>query len=137
MVSSRDVEASVIIEGLANILEKEMKKPEWAEYVKTGVFHQRPPETEFWYVRSASILRKVYLDGPVGVMRLRSFYGGRKNMGRRPSRFKKGSGKIVRTILQDLEKLGYIETVKNPNKGRRITPKGQKIIESVAKNVKV
>ena len=71
--------------------------PEWAGDVKTGMHRQLPPaQPDWWYTRCASILRRIYIDGPVGVQRLRSLYGGRRNRGVRPDRHERASGAIIR-----------------------------------------
>ena len=50
----------------------EFEVPDWAEFVKTGISKERPPvEDDFWFKRAASILRQLYIKGPVGVGRLR------------------------------------------------------------------
>ena len=111
-----------------------MKAPEWAVFVKTGVHKERPPEKEgWWYVRAASVLRTVQLLGPIGVSKLRTKYGGNKRRGGRPPEFRKGSGSIIRKILQQLEKSDLIrQTVKGVHKGRVVTPKGQSILDRTA-----
>ena len=131
MVSARDVEAKKLIANLAEELKTKIKMPEWAVYVKTGTQSQRPPEQkDWWYIRAASILRKIYTDGPVGTSRLRSYYGGRKQRGHKPEHFRKGSGKIIRVILQDLEKINLIS---KDSKGRKVTKEGQKLLDNLAK----
>lgn len=123
--------------ALAEALKKipEFTPPEWSFYVKSGCSRERPAqEDDFWYKRAASILRQVYLKGVVGVERLRTRYGSRKNKGVKPAKFKKASGKIIRTILQQAEKVGFIEKVADQNKqqfGRRLTKKGREFLESI------
>jgi len=73
------------------------------------------------------------IESPVGVSRLRTAYGGRKNRGHAPEHFYKGSGNIIRKALQELEKLGLVE--KTP-KGRVITPKGRSFLDNLAKEVR-
>ncbi|MCD6381748.1 MAG: 30S ribosomal protein S19e [Candidatus Aenigmarchaeota archaeon] len=138
MVSIKEVPCQKLIEVLAEELKKEkiIEYPEWARYVKTGSFKERPPEQEnWWYLRAASTLRRIALDGPVGVQRLRTYYGGRKNLGHQPSHFKRAGGKIIRNILQQLEEAGLIEQKKEGRKGRILTPTGQKFIDKVIKKV--
>ncbi|MCD6557656.1 MAG: 30S ribosomal protein S19e [Candidatus Aenigmarchaeota archaeon] len=136
MVTVVDVDPQKLIEKAAEELKKKIQMPEWALYVKTGSHKERPPENEdWWYLRAASLLRKVYLDGPVGISKLRTFYGGRKNLGHQPSHFRKAGGKIIRTILQDLENIGFVSIQKKGKKGRIITPKGQKFLDNLAKKV--
>jgi len=135
MVTAREVDPHKLVNRLKEVLKGfEVIKPlEWVKYVKSGTHRERPPQQkDFWYIRAASILRRVYLDGPVGVERLRSYYGGRKRRGRRPPKFRKASGNIIRKILQQLEKAGL---VKKEKKGRVITSKGQKLLDKIAYEV--
>jgi small subunit ribosomal protein S19e len=135
MVTVYEVSPNELIEKLAEEL-KEMgvQEPEWALYVKTGAHKERrPDDSDWWFVRCASILRKVNMNGPVGVERLRSAYGGRKNRGCAPERFVKGSGNIIRKALQALEAKDLI--LKAENGGRIISPKGHALLDNVAKKV--
>ena len=118
---------------LAEALKKieEIKAPEFMSYVKSGVNKTRPPvEDDFWYKRAASILRQLYIRKIVGVNRLRTRYGGRKDRGMQPPEFRKGSGKIIRLILQQAEKAGLVEK-STKKKGRSLTKQGRKIIEEL------
>src|SRR3989338_5713201 len=92
---------------LAETLKKlpEFKKPEWADFVKSSPGKARPIDDEdFWHKRAASVLKEIYKRNVVGVSRLRTKYGTKKNRGYKPEKFKKGSGKILRTILQQADK---------------------------------
>lgn len=124
---------------LAEELKKlaEFKMPEWALFVKTSVARQRPPvDTDFWYKRAASILRQIFLKGVVGVNRLKTKYGGRKDKGSRPDEHRRGSGKIIRVILQQAEKAGLVEKVKGKKPGRQLTKKGLEFLNKVSEEVK-
>lgn len=113
---------------------EEFKMPEWAAFVKTSTARARPPvETDWWYKRAASILRQLYIKGVVGVGRLRTRYGGRKNRGMRPEEFRKASGKIIRIILQQAEKAGLVEKFKGKKSGRQLTQKGKEFLDSIEK----
>jgi small subunit ribosomal protein S19e len=113
---------------------REVKPPEWAPFVKTGVSRERTPDDpDWWYVRSASILRTLYLTGPVGVERLRTKYGGKKSKGNRPPEFAKSSGGILRKICQQLEAAGLVE--KTEKDGRMLSPKGRSMLDSCAEQV--
>jgi small subunit ribosomal protein S19e len=102
--------------------------------VKTGVHKEMPPENpDWWFVRCASILRRVYIDGPVGVSRLRTFYGGKQRRPVATGAFAKGSGSIVREALQQLEKAGYVKKMKT---GRQITKEGQSFLDDMAHGIK-
>ena len=111
----------------------EFQMPEWAIYIKTGTCKLRPPmEGDWWYNRVASILRQIYLRGVVGVGRLRVKYGDRKNRGSRPEKFGKASGKMIRIMLQQGEKAGFLDKVKEGKRfGRRLTKRGKEFLEAV------
>jgi len=113
---------------------KVIEPPPWAPFVKTGVHKERPPQDpDWWYIRAAAIMRKLYIRGPIGVSRLRTLYGGRHRRGHRPPKFAKGSGAIIRKILQQLEGAGLVQ--KADKKGRILTPKGRELLEEAAKVV--
>ncbi len=121
--------------ALAEALKKipEMQKPEWTDFVRTSVAKMRVPEDDdFWYKRSASILRQLYIRGVVGVGKLRTRYGSRKNRGVKPARFRKASGKMLRTILQQAEKAGIVEKVDKLQFGRALTQKGRDFLDSIS-----
>jgi len=138
LITPHDVPASKLIEKLANYLKEnvdEISPPSWASIVKTGTHVQRPPQNpDWWYIRCASLLRKIYVHGPIGVERLRAEYGGRKDYGVRPEHAAKASGAIIRKALQQLEAAGLVETFKT--RGRRVTKKGRKLLEEMAEDVK-
>ncbi len=136
MPTARDVSPDLLIERLKEKLKDipEIQPPEWAKYVKTGSHRERPPQQEdWWYVRAASVLRAVYLRGPVGVEKLRTKYGGRKDRGVKPEHFRKASGHVIRKIMQQLEEAGLVEKVER--KGRKITPKGQSLLDKLATEI--
>lgn len=114
-----------------------MRKPEWADFVKTGVHKEKPPvDPNWWYMRAASIVLKVDSLGPVGVSKLRRKYGGRKNRGVAPDKFCKGSGKIIRVLLQQLEKEGILkQDKKDAHKGRVLTPKAKSMVVKLTKSL--
>ncbi|MBS3051072.1 MAG: 30S ribosomal protein S19e [Candidatus Aenigmarchaeota archaeon] len=134
MVSARDADQGKLVTKMSVQLKEHVEMPEWAKFIKTGVSRERQPEQPDWYyLRSASVLRKIYNDGPVGVEKLRSYYGGLHRRGHKPAHFAKGGGKILRTILQQLESAGYVRKEK---KGRFITAQGQKFVDNAAKLTK-
>jgi small subunit ribosomal protein S19e len=116
---------------------KEIKPPAWASFAKTGHGKERPPiQNDWWYIRTASILRKIMLKGPIGVNKLKVVYGNRKNRGVKPERFANGSGSIIRKILQQLEKSEFLKkTEKDSYKGRILTPKGISFLEKTATEI--
>ena len=139
MVSPLDVLSADLAKGVAQELKGKIEAPKWAAFVKTGVHKERPPpQPDWWYIRAASILRAIYRNAPVGVSRLRSKYGGAKNRGAKPERFRKASGNIIRKMLQQLEKAGYITQKKEGvHKGRILTPAGTSLLTRVATKIKL
>ncbi len=137
MPTAYDIPANILIRRLAQDLKsrEQIKPPEWADFVKTGAHKERAPdESDWWYIRCASILRKIYMKGPIGTERLRVQYGGRKRRGNKPNRFHRGSGAIVRGALQQLERAGFIK--KRGNKGRELTSAGRSYMDRVSANLK-
>jgi small subunit ribosomal protein S19e len=132
MTTAFDVPTDALIQRLGKELKekKEITPPSWAPFVKTGAHREMPPEDpDWWYVRAGAVLRRVYRDGPVGVQRLRSVYGGQRDRGSKPNRFQKGSGAILRKILQQLEAAGLVEKNKT---GRNISAAGRAFVDDIA-----
>ena len=123
-----------LAEALKKVLE--FKKPEWVDFVKSGPSKERPIEDpDFWHKRSASVLRQIYKMGSIGVSKLRTRYGSKKNKGYAPERFKKSGGKIIRVILQQADKAGLTEQVKaikgKRKAGRQLTETGRNFMENI------
>lgn len=139
MPTMYDAEPQELILKVAEELKKvpEIKPPVWATFVKTGVYKERPPvNNDWWYVRTASVLRTIYRRGPVGVSKLRTKYGGKMNRGVKKAHFFKGSGNIIRKSLQQLEKAGLVKFAeKGVHKGRIVTPKGKSFLDKIATQI--
>jgi len=137
LVTPNDVPASKFIQKLAKYLKEnvdEVQPPAWASVAKTGSHVENQPQNpNWWYTRSASILRKVYIHGPIGIEKLRADYGGRKNFGVKPEHAVKAGGNSIRKILQQLEAAGLIQTA-SPQ-GRKMAPKGRKLLQEVAEDL--
>ena len=134
MTNIYDQDPNELILKVAEKLKKveQIKPPVWAIWVKTGVHKERPPiQKDWWHIRAAAVLRSIYKLGPIGVSKLRIKYGGKKDRGMKPEEFRKGSGNILRKILQQLESAELIkQNKKSVHKGRIITPKGIKLLSS-------
>ena len=136
-VTPYDVPADKLLAKLKDKLKEfgEIKAPAWMVLVKTGSHVEKAPsQPDFWYARCASLLRKAYIQGPIGVNSLRVYYGGRKNRGVARERFQKAGGSIIRKSIQQLEKAGLLEKLKSG--GRKITKKGISLMNSLSKEVK-
>ena len=138
MATLYDVPANELIAAVAAELPDSVDEPDWARFAKTGTGRELPPEQDdFWRTRAASLLRRVAIDGEIGVDRLTTAYGGSKDGSNRyqvaPTRSTEGSGKIIRTALQQLEAEGLVETAEG--EGRRVTPEGRSLLDEIAGDV--
>jgi len=140
MATMYDVPASALVDAVAEEFADHdaIERPDWVEFSKSGVDAELPPEqADFWERRAASLLRKVADDGPVGVERLSTEYGGSKEGSNRyrvaPAHRADGSGKIIRVALTQLEDAGLVLTA--DGEGRRVTPEGQQLLDDTADDV--
>ncbi len=136
MTHPTDVPPSRLLPRLATELQshKLVEPPVWASFVKTGVHKQRAPtQSDWWYLRSASVLRKVYLHGTTGVSRLSADYGGKRDRGSAPYHARTGSRAVLREIVHQLEKSGLLQRYKN--QGRRLSPEGMRLLDTVSRDV--
>ncbi len=136
MTTVYDVPAANLIAKAALKLKDndKIKPPEWTDYVKTGVHREKAPEhPDWWYTRVAAVLRKVYINTPIGIDHLSAMFGGAVDRGVKRSHAKTGSRAIIRHSLQQLEEAGFVEIAKG--KGRTISPAGQKFLDNTAHEV--
>lgn len=136
-VTVRDVPAADFIAAYATFLQRQgkLEVPGWVELVKTGVHKELPPQdAEGWfYKRSASIARQVYLGRRTSVRSLSRNYGGSSNRGVKPSHHRNASGSVNRKALQALEALGVVE--KDEEGRRRISQSGRRDLDRIAESV--
>ncbi len=137
MITPNDVPASRLIQKLAKYLKENIDvvtPPAWTAYAKTGMqAHKAPQDTNWWYTRCASVLRKIYVSGPVGIQKLRADYGGRKDGGTKPEHAARAGGSTIRKALQQLQAAGYVQTLKT--RGRKVTREGRKLLQEIAEDV--
>ena len=138
MVTIYDVPADDLIEEVAARLDDRIDEPDWVEFAKSGAGKELPPEQEdFWYVRSASLLRKVAQNEPIGIERLATEYGSKKRGSNRysvrPGEHEGGSRNLIRTSLQALEDDGLVTTA--AGEGRRLSDDGEAFLSEVAADV--
>jgi small subunit ribosomal protein S19e len=135
MVSARDVPSARLISVLAEQVRSipEVKEPEWALFVKTGSHAERPPtDSGWWFTRAASLLRKLYLHGPIGLSDLERAYGGTKALAYFPKHHRDAGGSSIRNVLKQLEQA---ELVAKTPKGRVLTPKGRAMLDKASKGI--
>lgn len=132
MAKAYDIPADKLISKIAENLKKDKKLEPlpWIAFVKTGCHVDKIPQNkDWWYLRCASLLRKVYIHGPVSISDLKSVYGGKKQIGYNLAHHKDAGGAIIRKALQQLESSGYI--VKKA-RGRVLSDEGMKRIDRIA-----
>jgi small subunit ribosomal protein S19e len=135
MVSARDVPSSKLIAALAVQMKSlpAIQEPDWARWVKTGSHAERPPtSSDWWFTRAASLMRKLYLHGPVGLTDLERAYGGSKALYYNPKHHRDAGGSSIRNILKQLEQA---ELVAKTPKGRVLSPKGRAMLDRTSKEI--
>ena len=121
-----------------------------SDIIKTGHLKELAPENPNWYyVRVASLARKVYLRPQIGVGRLKHIYGGKKNYGVANEHHATAAGKIIRDGLKELERIGILMRYNDKRHtgisqrpegdsklyARIISPEGAKELNNIAKEV--
>ncbi|XP_055328619.1 40S ribosomal protein S19-like [Paramacrobiotus metropolitanus] len=136
-ISVKDVSQQEFVRELANYLKKkgQIKVPEWVDVVKTGRFKElAPTEDDWFYTRTASIARRLYIRFPTGIGALARTYGGRKRNGVTPAHYCIASSSVIRKAVQQLEALKLVE-VDPENGGRRLTSQGKRDLDRIAHQV--
>lgn len=131
MANILEVDPQLLIEKTAEKLKTQgVAKPKYVDFVKTGAGKERIPiDLDFWYVRCASVLRQVYVNGPVGVSKLRTRYGNRKNHRVSRHHHRRSGGSVIKDAFDALEKIGYINKTKE---GRVITSRGKSFLDKIS-----
>ena len=132
MTTVNDIPGQKLVSKLAQALkgEKALQPPEWAPFAKTAAHREKAPEQpDWWHHRAASVLRKLYLRGPLGTERLARLYSGTVDRGGKPNRSHPGSRKVLRLMMQQLE---TAELVERSSKGRCVAPRGQALLNNTA-----
>lgn len=111
-----------------------MELPSWVDIVKTATHKELAPTNPDWYyVRAASIARKIYLRPHTGVGGLSKYYGSKARRGAQTEHFHRANSGLIRHILHQLETIGVL---KKDGKGRKITSTGQQDLDRIAGNLR-
>jgi len=131
MTNVYEVDTAKLVEAVAQKLKASgIAKPAYVEYAKSGAGRERvPSQDDFWYTRCSSVLRQVYVNGPVGVSRLRVRYGNRKRHKVARHHHYRAGGSLITDAFNALEKAGYIKKTK---KGREMTPSGRSFLDKTS-----
>ena len=98
-----------------------IKKPKESIFWKTASFKETAPVDfeNFWFIRCASLLRKLYMRKQIGINKLRKEYGGRSKNHTHKKHSLPASGAIIRRCLHQLESINLVKKVDG---GRSLTP---------------
>lgn len=105
VTSLRDVSAAEFIKAYSAHLKKggRLTLPDWVDYVKTAPGRELPPlDPDWYYVRAASLARKIYLNHGLGVGALANWYGKTTAKRNTPQKHHKASRKVIRHILNQV-----------------------------------
>ena len=133
----RDVPSHDFINAYAQHLKRsgKVELPKWVDLAKTATYKELSPYNPDWYfVRAASVARKIYLRKNTGIGALTKWYGGRARRGTRREHYETAPGSVIRHIVQQLETLGVVEA--NADGGRQITSQGQRDMDRIAREVR-
>lgn len=136
MTTAFEVPQDLLISELADHLKRvsQVEQPLWTAFVKTGSHVERQPyEKDWWFTRCASLLRKIYVHGPIGLTQLESDYGGRKEVGYYPGHHRDAGGSAIRKAIQQLEAAGFV--AKQGKQGRVLTGKGVSLVDKQATEI--
>jgi small subunit ribosomal protein S19e len=136
LTTAFEVPQDLLISKLADHLRRvsQIEQPQWTAYAKTGSHAQRQPnDKDWWYTRCASLLRKIYIHGPIGLTQLESDYGGRKEVGYYVGHHRDAGGSAIRKAIQQLEAAGYV--AKQGKRGRVLTGKGVSTVDKQATEI--
>jgi len=136
-VTVKDCDAAEFINALAAHFKQsgKIELPEWHDLVKTAPFKEMcPMDPDWYYVRAASLARKIYLRGGTGVGAFTKVYGGASHNSVRTPHFRKAAKGVIRHVLQQLAELDIVAKRKD-QKGRWITRNGQRELDTIAGQV--
>ena len=110
-VNVKDVAAGEFVLAYAAHLKRigKIEVPKWADLVKTSTAKELAPYNPDWYyVRAASLARKIYLRGGTGVGAFTKVYGGSSHKTVRTPHFHKACGGLIRHIMQQLGEIDIV-----------------------------
>ncbi|MHA1818990.1 MAG: 40S ribosomal protein S19 [Promethearchaeota archaeon] len=122
-----------VAEKLKNI--EGIKPPDQLMFWKSSSTSEIAPldYKNFWYIRAASILRKIYMRNVIGINKLRKEYGERTRNHVHKKNSRPASGAIIRRCVQQLESAGLLKQI--PKKGRTLTPQGISLLDKTASEI--
>uniref|UniRef100_A0AC35TT14 40S ribosomal protein S19 n=1 Tax=Rhabditophanes sp. KR3021 TaxID=114890 RepID=A0AC35TT14_9BILA len=132
-----DVDQSELVKQTAAFLKKlgKVKVPENVDLIKLGRAKELAPMDADWYfIRAASLARRLYVKPGVGVGALKRSYGGNKRRGVIARHFQSAAGGNIRKALQTLEAIKWVE--KSSVGGRILSAQGRKDLDRIASQMR-
>ncbi|EEQ83105.1 hypothetical protein NCER_100101 [Vairimorpha ceranae BRL01] len=118
-----------------NVLKKSLQTnseivlPKDFDILKTGTGKENCPVYDDWYyARMAAIINLIAKKGILTVEEACVYFGNYKNRGRRPNKFVKADDFFMRSIFDNLQKIGYIDL---NNKTGMLTSNAKEVIFDV------
>ncbi|BCS94127.1 30S ribosomal protein S19e [Metallosphaera sp. J1] len=140
MITANMVPPDLLVKRLSDYIKNnvsEVQPPDWSLITKTASFKERIPDDpqSWWYMRAASILRKLYVLEHFGVSESTRLYGGLKRRGTKPPVSARAPGHSTRLLFQQLERAGLVAKTRGVRKGRVLTPKGRSLLDKMAHEI--
>ena len=113
-ITLKDVDSHEFVRRYAVQLKKQGKisLPELVDLMKTSVAKELAPYDEDWYyIRCASLARRLYVRQGTGVGAFSKVYGSKKRRGTLPGHFCRASRGVIRSCLKALVKVFFLFSV--------------------------
>jgi small subunit ribosomal protein S19e len=120
-----DLNAVVLGKALAKKLNSQLSFNFNPCMFKSGACSERLPTEPNWFMIRAVSLLKVLWSNPIGIKKLQKRYGKMRSRGSAPSKKYSASGFLLRHLIQELERVGYLG---NTFKGRYTTQKAKDML---------
>ena len=136
-----DVPANKLVNQIASFFKEKniIKLPKYAPLVKTSRANDcEPINPDYIFYKAAAICRKLYVTKSknVGVGSLRSMFSKKERRGSQPPKTFKAGGKIIRDLVIQLKKAGYVDSYAKKedesNFGLFLTGKGISELDKIA-----
>ena len=119
-VTCLDVPSKVLIKKLAEFYKEKglIKLPKYTVFAKTSRARELSPiDPDWFFTKAASLTRRIYItkSHTLGIGALKVITGKRQRRGASTNTFRTASGKVIRDIVTQLRKNGYVENYVNSN----------------------
>ena len=136
-----DAPSSKLINQIASFFKEKniIKMPKYAPLVKCSRANDcEPIDPDYIYYKAAAICRKLYVTKSknIGVGSLRSMFSKKERRGSQPPKTFRAGGKIIRELVIQLKKAGYIKNYggkdDETNSGLFLTKTGISELDKIA-----